>query len=123
MKVKAHTLRNKTKTDLLKELDELRGELAQLRVAQVAGGAASKLAKIKVVRKGIARVLTVYRQKQLVELRKQYAGKKWLPIDLRKKKTRAMRRRMTPYQENLKTARVTKRAKNYPKLKFFLKSA
>lgn len=36
----------------------------QLRVAQVTGGAASKLAKIKVVRKKIARVLTVYHQSQ-----------------------------------------------------------
>jgi large subunit ribosomal protein L35e len=39
-----------------------------LRVAKVANGAASKLAKIGVVRKSIARVLTVYNQtrKQVV---------------------------------------------------------
>ena len=36
----------------------------QLRVAKVTGGAQSKLAKIKVVRKSIARVLTVYNQTQ-----------------------------------------------------------
>lgn len=36
----------------------------QLRVAKVTGGAASKLAKIKTVRKKIARVLTVYHQSQ-----------------------------------------------------------
>ena len=46
---------------------------------QVAGGAASKLAKIKVVRKSIARILTVYNQKQKAEARKTYKGKKYVP--------------------------------------------
>lgn len=41
----------------------------QLRVAKVTGGAASKLAKIKVVRKDIARVLTVYNQKTKAAVR------------------------------------------------------
>merc|ERR1712107_94418 len=107
----------------LKELDELRTELANLRVAQVAGGAASKLAKIKVVRKGIARVLTVYRQKQLAELRKEYDRKKYIPLDLRKKKTRAIRRRMTHCQLTVKTQRQQKRAKAFPPIKYFLKAA
>lgn len=40
--------------------------LLQLRVAKVTGGAANKLSKIKSVRKGVARVLTVYNQKQRV---------------------------------------------------------
>ena len=35
-------------------LDELKTELAQLRFAKVSGGAASKLSKIRVVRKSIA---------------------------------------------------------------------
>ena len=48
------------------QLDELKAELANLRVAKVSGGPASKLAKIKVVRKAIARVLTVYNQTQKV---------------------------------------------------------
>lgn len=64
MRVKAHELRSKNKTELLAELDDLQQELAQLRVAKVTGGAASKLAKIGVVRKSIARVLTVYNQTQ-----------------------------------------------------------
>lgn len=59
MKVKAYELRNKTSKELLKELDEMKSELAQLRVAKVSGGAASQLAKIKTVRKAIARILTV----------------------------------------------------------------
>merc|ERR1712032_687286 len=56
-------------------LEDLKNELAQLRVSKVTGGAASKLAKIKVVRKSIARVLTVYNQNQKARLRKHTWGK------------------------------------------------
>lgn len=49
-------------------------ELSVLRVAKVTGGAANKLSKIKVVRKSIARVLTVINQTQRENLRKFYAG-------------------------------------------------
>jgi len=47
-KIKAKELRTKQKADLVKQLDELKKELSELRVAKVTGGAASKLAKIKV---------------------------------------------------------------------------
>ena len=63
-KIKAYELRSNNKGALSKKLDELKNELGQLRVAKVTGGAQSKLAKIKVVRKSIARVLTVYNQTQ-----------------------------------------------------------
>jgi len=42
-----------------------------LKVAKVSNGAASKLAKISVVRKQIARVLTVISQKTRAEMRAQ----------------------------------------------------
>ena len=45
-KVKAHEIRGKSKEDLQKQLDELKTELGQLRVAKVTGGAASKLSKM-----------------------------------------------------------------------------
>ena len=45
-KVKAAELRNKKKAELVKQLEELKTELAALRVAKVTGGAASKLAKM-----------------------------------------------------------------------------
>jgi hypothetical protein len=41
------------------------------------------------VRKSIARVLTVLTQQQRAALRQFYKGKKYLPLDLRAKKTRA----------------------------------
>jgi large subunit ribosomal protein L35e len=70
----------------------------QLRVAKVTGGAPSKLAKIGVVRKSIARVLTVYNQTTKAKLREKYEGERFIPMDLRKKQTRAIRRRLTKEQ-------------------------
>ena len=57
--VKAYELKSKTKTQLKDQLKELKEELQNLRVAQVTGGAAARLAKIGAIRKSIARVLTV----------------------------------------------------------------
>lgn len=47
-KIKARDLRGKKKEELLKQLDDLKNELSQLRVAKVTGGAASKLSKMYV---------------------------------------------------------------------------
>jgi len=46
--VKAHELRTRSREALLKQLTELKTELSQLRVAQVTGGAASRLGKMYV---------------------------------------------------------------------------
>mmetsp|Transcript_17726 Transcript_17726/g.50468 ORF Transcript_17726/g.50468 Transcript_17726/m.50468 type:complete len:101 (-) Transcript_17726:113-415(-) len=96
----------------------MKAELAQLRVAKVAGGAASKLAKIKIVRKSIARILTVYNQKQKAEARKQWKGKKYVPLDLRPKKTRAIRRRLKPEQKYAKTQKTKTKFSNFPMRRF-----
>mmetsp|Transcript_105177 Transcript_105177/g.255333 ORF Transcript_105177/g.255333 Transcript_105177/m.255333 type:complete len:124 (+) Transcript_105177:73-444(+) len=118
VRVKAFELRSKTSKELLKDLDEMKAELAQLRVAKVAGGAASKLAKIKIVRKSIARILTVYNQKQKAEARKQWKGKKYVPLDLRPKKTRAIRRRLKPEQKYAKTQKTKTKFSNFPMRRF-----
>ena len=52
----------------------------------------------KVVRTSIAQVLTVISQTQKAKLREAYKNKKYLPLDLRPKKTRAIRRRLTKHQ-------------------------
>lgn len=57
---------------MTKQLEDLKNELSTLRVAKVTGGAASKLSKIRVVRKSIARVYIVMHQKQKENLRKLY---------------------------------------------------
>lgn len=72
----------------------------QLRVAQVTKAAASKLSKIKEVRKNIARVLTVLNQRAMDmyrnEARKEHLQR--VPVYMRVKKTRAIRRALTPAQ-------------------------
>mmetsp|Transcript_33767 Transcript_33767/g.54075 ORF Transcript_33767/g.54075 Transcript_33767/m.54075 type:complete len:124 (+) Transcript_33767:69-440(+) len=118
VRVKAYELRNKTSKELLKELEDMKGELAQLRVAKVSGGAASKLSKIKPVRKAIARILTIYNMKQKAEARKQYKGKKYVPLDLRPKKTKKIRQALKAEQKYAKTARTKKRESNFPMRRF-----
>ncbi|RRT57029.1 hypothetical protein B296_00023331, partial [Ensete ventricosum] len=78
-RIKVHELRGKTKAELQNQLKDLKNELSLLRVA-------------KVVRLSIAQVLTVTSQKQKAALRDAYKKKKLIPLDLRPKKTRAIRR-------------------------------
>ena len=120
--VKAHTLRDNTKEELLAKLSELRKELAELHVAKVTDGAASKVAKIKGVRKSIARVLTVHNQMQKEGLRKAAAGSKYLPKDLRAKKTRALRRALTKSERTKKTHKQCRKAAAFPALKYAIKA-
>ncbi|PHU18567.1 60S ribosomal protein L35, partial [Capsicum chinense] len=113
-RIKVHELRSKSKTELLAQLKDLKAELALLRVAKVTGGAPNKLSKIKVVRLSIAQVLTVISQKQKAALREVYKNKKYLPLDLRPKKTRAIRKRLTKHQASLKTEREKKKEMYFP---------
>merc|ERR1712088_886996 len=121
-KIKCSDLRNKKKEELTKQHEDLKTELGSLRVAKVTGGAASKLSKIRVVRKSIARVYIVMHQKQKENLRKLYRGKKYKPLDLRPKKTRAIRKALTPHEKNLKTPREMKRLRAFPQRKFAVKA-
>ncbi|XP_046998986.1 60S ribosomal protein L35 isoform X2 [Schistocerca americana] len=121
-KVKCSELRTKDKKELLKQLDELKTELTNLRVAKVTGGAASKLSKIRVVRKAIARVYIVMHQKQKENLRNFFKDKKYKPLDLRPKKTRAMRRALTKHEAKLKTRKEIWRKRVFPPRKFAVKA-
>nr|ALS05256.1 60S ribosomal protein L35 [Tortanus forcipatus] len=121
-KIKCSELRNKKKEELTKQLDELKMELAQLRVAKVTGGAASKLSKIRVMRKSIARVHIVMAQKQKENLRKLYKNKKYKPLDLRPKKTRAIRKALTRHEAGLKTAKELRRLRAFPVRKYAVKA-
>ncbi|KAK8531987.1 hypothetical protein V6N13_131338 [Hibiscus sabdariffa] len=99
-RIKVHELRNKSKTELLSQLKDLKAELALLRVAKV---------------------LTVISQKQKLALREAYKKKKFLPLDLRPKKTRAIRRRLTKHQASLKTEREKKKEMYFPLRKYAIK--
>ncbi|KAG8970452.1 60S ribosomal protein L35 [Tulasnella sp. 419] len=121
-KVKAYELRTKNKADLTSQLKELKDELSKLKVQKVVGGSAAKLTRINVVRKSIARVLTVNNAKARENLREFYKGKKYLPLDLRYKKTRAIRRRLTPHERKAKTLSQRKKEIHFPQRKYAIKA-
>ena len=76
----------------------------------------------KVVRKSIARVFTVINQTQKTELRKFYKDKDLMPLDLRFKKTRAIRKSLTKEQKSLKTEKQRKKDKHFPLRKYAVKA-
>ena len=120
--VKAAELRGKSKEDLVSLLNENRKELSELAVAKVTNGAASKIAKIKSVRKNIARILTVHNQQQKEGIRKASAGSKYISKDLRFKKTRAMRRALTKKELSNKTLKQQKKDAHFPMRRYALKA-
>lgn len=73
------------------------------------------------VRKSIARVLTVINANQRAQLRIFYKGKKYLPLDLRAKQTRAIRRRMTKHEQNLVTEKQAKKQRHFPQRNYAVK--
>ncbi|KIH60471.1 ribosomal protein L29 [Ancylostoma duodenale] len=121
-KIKVRELRGKKKDELVKLVQEQKSELASLRVAKVTGGTAAKLSKIRVITKNIARILTVIHQTQKQELRKLYAKSKRKPIDLRKKKTRAIRRQLTSHERKLRTAKERAKQRAFPRRVFAVKA-
>merc|ERR1719419_936517 len=74
------------------------------------------------MRKSIARVHIVMAQKQKDNLRKFYRNKKYKPLDLRPKKTRAMRKALTKHEQSLKTPKELRRLRAFPQRKFAVKA-
>ena len=132
--------RKKNTTELLSDLKKLREELQTIRFTKVTGTAVSKLSKIKPLRKQIARILTIIREnkksevisklltketKEVVNDKETSVSKtiknlkmKHLPLDLRPKKTRAIRRKMTKFESKLLTLKLFKRQLSFPMRKF-----
>ncbi|ORY52351.1 hypothetical protein BCR33DRAFT_733096 [Rhizoclosmatium globosum] len=126
--VKAYELRTKSRAELVKDLDDLKHELAQLRVKQHSSSnnnnqqQQNSVPKITSVRKSIARVNTVISQIQRDQLRLRFKGEKYAPLDLRVKKTRAIRRRLTKFEAAKKTVKATKKAIHFPQRKYAIKA-
>ena len=132
--------RKKNTTELLADLKKLREELQTIRFTKVTGTAVSKLSKIKPLRKQIARILTIIREnkksevisklltketKEVVDGKESTVSKtiknlkmKHLPLDLRPKKTRALRRKMTKFESKLLTLKLFTRKLSFPMRKF-----
>ncbi|KAL7960908.1 60S ribosomal protein L35, L29 family [Trichoderma compactum] len=119
-KVKSAQLWGKNKEELAKQLSELKAELGQLRIQKVASSG-SKLNKIHDLRKSIARVLTVTNATQRNQLRLFYKKAKYLPLDLRPKQTRAIRRRLSPEDKARVLEKTKKRNTHFPQRKFAIK--
>ena len=51
-----------------------------------------------------------------------FQGKKYIHLDLRPKKTRAIRKAMTAHEASLKTAKEARRLKAFPQRKFAVKA-
>ncbi|KAI5250329.1 60S ribosomal protein L35 [Aureobasidium subglaciale] len=120
-KVKASQLWSKNKDELKTQLEELKAELVQLRTQKIAGGAQSKLTRIHDVRKSIARVLTVININQRSQLRIFYKNKKYLPLDLRAKQTRAIRRRLSKEDASRVTEKQKKKQTHFPQRNYAVK--
>ena len=76
------------------------------------------LAKVRAVRKNIAKVLTVLNEKRRATARDAFSKKKYLSYDLRAKKTRAFRRKMTAFERKKQTLRAHKKSTNNKMRKF-----
>ena len=136
----AKEYRKKNSQDLLNDLKKLREDLQKIRFTKSSGTAVAKLSKIKDLRKQIARILTIIRENKKEEVvkglttrvsKEEKDGKeeevkktikniklKHIPLDLRPKLTRAMRRRMTRFERKLVTLKQLKRKLNFPLRKF-----
>ena len=79
-----------------------------------------KLSKIRQVRKSIAKVLTVLSEKRIASARKDFRKKRYLPKDLRLKKTRAFRRGLSPFERKKITVRQSKRLQTIKLRKYAL---
>ncbi|KAK3394635.1 ribosomal L29 protein-domain-containing protein, partial [Podospora didyma] len=118
--VKAAQLWTKSKEDLVKQLGELKAELGQLRIQKIVSSG-TKLTKIHDLRKSIARVLTIINAKQRAQLRLFYKNKKYLPLDLRPKQTRAIRRALSKEDASITLLKTKKKAQHFPTRKFAVK--
>ncbi|KAH3685330.1 hypothetical protein WICPIJ_003682 [Wickerhamomyces pijperi] len=115
----AYQLRTKSKEQLEEQLVSLKQELANLKVQKLTR---PSLPKINTVRKDIARVLTVINANQRETVRAFYAGKKYQPKDLRAKKTRAIRRRLTKFEASQITLKQQKKQSAFPQRKYAIKA-
>lgn len=73
------------------------------------------------VRKSIARVLTIINANQRAQLRLFYQKKKYLPLDLRAKQTRAIRRRLSSEDAARVTEKQKKKQRHFPQRNFAVK--
>lgn len=116
---RSYELRTKSKEELLKQLVELKQELANLKVQKLLK---PSLPRIHTVRKNIARVLTIINLNQRETVKAFYADSKYAPKDMRAKKTRAIRRQLTKLEQRAETDKARKNRIAFPQRKFAIQA-
>jgi large subunit ribosomal protein L35e len=117
------TIREHDVPTIRANIEKLKEELRVLRNAKASSGSASKLAKIKGVRKNIARNLTALNAKERTNAAGNlHQGSKKRAIFLRSKLTRAIRRRLSTHQKTKQIEKVHKRSLNFPTRKYGLRA-
>ncbi|GIQ85986.1 ribosomal protein L29 [Kipferlia bialata] len=114
-------LREMSTEDLQEKLATMKAQLLKLRVQKYVSAQPSKISEMCVVRKDVARLLTVLSQRVRAEARVEYNGKKYAPRDLRPQLTHAMRLRLRPSQKAIKSLRVQKAEKAFPLRRYAIK--
>merc|ERR1712159_934007 len=105
-KVKAFEVRKVSEPELLAALESQRRELVSLRTSKVASAPQIKLARIKVVRKNVAKLLTVMNEKRRNAAKSEWKDKKYTPKDLRNKGTKASRKGLSNKEKKMTTVRA-----------------
>ena len=118
-----HKIRESDAETIRANIEKLKEELRTLRNSKASSGSATKLAKIKIVRKNIARNLTILNSKERASLAgslHKQSGKR--AVFLRSKLTRAVRRRLTQHQRTKQITKVQKKQQNFPTRKYGLRA-
>ena len=134
----AFKLRTKTLDELQEILEEHKKELAALRVKKVVSGTQTQISKIGVVRKTIARILTVINLKKRDAIKTAFQSRQSIkqynaanntsysvnkvPKELRPRLTRALRRKLTKHQTAKRLPKQIKREIAFPQRSFALKA-
>lgn len=118
-----HKIREADTEAIKATIEKLKEELKTLRNSKASSGSATKLAKIKTVRRNIARNLTILNQKTRLSLAgKLHSNSGKRAIFLRKKLTRAVRRELTLHQKGKQITKTRKRQLNFQTRKYALKA-
>ena len=72
---------------------------------KVSSQAQVNLKNIRLLRKGVAKILTILTEKRRAAARTANKGNKYTPRDLQAKRTRSFRRRLTPFEQKKLTMR------------------
>merc|ERR1712088_708674 len=78
--------------------------------------------KLAELRQELATVLTVINQTRKAELQKLYRGKNVKPVDLKPRKTRALRKRLNKHESSLKSLKTVRREQKTALKNFALKA-